>query len=197
MTNMSQKSYITVKYSTKTLAASSDCIIFLFLGMVTISEEHLLHWPFVLVTIILCSVYRFIGTFFLSWITNRKRNNSITIREQFIMAYGGLRGAVGFSLAVVLDEQKWYREMFLTTALAMVFFTVFIQGSTIKFFVKLMGISLKTTEEGVKKMGPQIQETLIDNIMAGMEVLIGRTGHFGAHQRFKQFDDKYIRKYLK
>ena len=45
-------------------------------------------------------------------------------------------------------------------------------------------------------MRPQIQETLIDNIMAGMEILIGRTGHFGAHQKFKQLDNKYIQKYL-
>ena len=45
------------------------------------------------------------------------------------------RGAVGFSLAVVLDDSMWYKELFLTTALAMVFFTVFVQGSTIKFLV--------------------------------------------------------------
>eukprot|EP00092_Neocalanus_flemingeri_P014998 GFUD01016198.1.p1 GENE.GFUD01016198.1~~GFUD01016198.1.p1 ORF type:complete len:762 (+),score=173.52 GFUD01016198.1:44-2329(+) len=196
MTNMSQKSYTTVKYATKTLAATSDCIIFLFLGMVTISEDHHVNWRFVFVTIALCTVYRFIGTFFLSWLSNRKRNNRIKFTEQFIVAYGGLRGAVGFSLAVVLNEQKWYRELFLTTALAMVFFTGFIQGSTIKFFVKLMGISLKEKEEGVKNMGPQIQESLIDNIMGGMEVLIGRSGHYGAFQMFNHFDNKYIRHYL-
>jgi len=196
MTNMSQKSYTTVKYATKTLAATSDCIIFLFLGMVVISEEHHIHWSFVLTTIALCTVYRFIGTFFLSWITNRKRNNKISFREQFIMAYGGLRGAVGFSLAVVLNENKWYRELFLTTALSMVFFTVFIQGITIKFMVKLMGISLRETVDGVKKMGPQIQDTLIDNIMGGMEILIGRSGHFGLFQMFQHIDNQYIRKYL-
>ena len=43
----------------------------------------------------------------------------ISVQEQFIMAYGGLRGAVGFSLAVILDQQKWYRELFLTTALGL------------------------------------------------------------------------------
>ena len=53
------------------------------------------------------------------------------------MAYGGLRGAVGFSLAVVLEKGVWYRELFITTALFMVFFTVFLQGGTIKLFVKL------------------------------------------------------------
>ena len=30
-------------------------------------------------------------------------------REQLIMWWGGLRGAVGFSLAMVLKEEMWYR----------------------------------------------------------------------------------------
>ena len=30
-------------------------------------------------------------------------------REQLIMWWGGLRGAVGFSLAMVLKEDMWYR----------------------------------------------------------------------------------------
>lgn len=36
--NISQKSYTTVKYGIKTIASFSDCIIFLFLGIVTISH---------------------------------------------------------------------------------------------------------------------------------------------------------------
>ena len=54
------------------------------------------------------------------------------------------RGAVGFSLAVVLDDSMWYKELFLTTALAMVFFTVFVQGSTIKFLVICSIVSVVT-----------------------------------------------------
>ena len=41
--NISQKSYTTVKCATKTMAATSDCIIFLFLGLVLIEEEHYYH----------------------------------------------------------------------------------------------------------------------------------------------------------
>ena len=41
---------------------------------------------------------RFIGTFLLTGILNQVRPKKIPIQEQFIMAYGGLRGAVGFSL---------------------------------------------------------------------------------------------------
>ena len=53
------------------------------------------------------------------------------------MAYGGLRGAVCLSWAVVLEKGVWYRELFITTALCMVFFNLLLQGGTIKLFVKL------------------------------------------------------------
>ena len=46
-----------------------------------------------------------------------RRSTKISFQEQFIVAYGGLRGAVGFSLAEVISQEKWYRELFLTTAL--------------------------------------------------------------------------------
>jgi NhaP-type Na+/H+ or K+/H+ antiporter len=43
-------------------------------------------------------------------------------------AYGGLRGAVSFSLATVLDEKYVAKKNVLeTTTIAVVFFTVFIQ----------------------------------------------------------------------
>ena len=87
---------------------------------------------------------------------NKFRTYRVSWQEEIVIAYGGLRlggtfllsffgvtsdlekkrGAVGFSLAAVLDDTSWYKELFLTTALAMVFFTVFVQGSTIKFLVR-------------------------------------------------------------
>ena len=71
---------------------------------------------------------RFIGVFGLTYVINSRRIKSITYREQFIMAYGGLRGAVGFSLVTILPEANPMKDIFLTTTLVMIFFTVFIQG---------------------------------------------------------------------
>ena len=48
--------------------------------------------------------------------------------EQFIMAYGGLRGAVGFSLVTILPDDFVFKKLFQTTTLLMIFFTVFVQG---------------------------------------------------------------------
>ena len=44
------------------------------------------------------------------------------------MAYGGLRGAVGFSLVDMIDDKKVpLKNMFVTTTLMVVMFTIFFQ----------------------------------------------------------------------
>ena len=68
------------------------------------------------------------GVYVLTWIVNRKRVRRINLQEQFIMAYGGLRGAVGFSLVEMIDSNIVPpKQMFVTTTLAVVMFTVFFQ----------------------------------------------------------------------
>ena len=64
----------------------------------------------------------------MTWIVNRKRVRRINLQEQFITAYGGLRGAVGFSLVEMIDSSIVPpKQMFVTTTLAVVMFTVFFQ----------------------------------------------------------------------
>ena len=55
---MSAKSYTTVKYGVKTLASLADCIIFLFLGVVTVTHNKKWHTGFVLWTLVLCFIVR-------------------------------------------------------------------------------------------------------------------------------------------
>ena len=80
----------------------------------------LTEWPFVL------------GVFLLTAGANRFRLKPINVQEQFIMAYGGLRGAVSFSLVEMLkaDDIK-PRQMFVTTTLIVILFTVFVQVNSI------------------------------------------------------------------
>ena len=68
------------------------------------------------------------GVFLLTWLANRLRVKKINIQEQFIMAYGGLRGAIAFSMVEMLDPSVVEpRGMFVTTTLVVIIFTVFIQ----------------------------------------------------------------------
>jgi NhaP-type Na+/H+ or K+/H+ antiporter len=60
--------------------------------------------------------------------TNRLRVKKINIQEQFIMAYGGLRGAIAFSMVETLNADLVEpRAMFVTTTLVVIIVTVFIQ----------------------------------------------------------------------
>lgn len=53
----------------------------------------------------------------------------INLEEQLVMAYGGLRGAIAFSLATLLDKNTISNsELFITTTLFIILFTVFILG---------------------------------------------------------------------
>lgn len=59
--NISQKSHTTVKYALKMLSSSSETIIFMFLGVATVNNDHDWNTWFVILTIVFCSVFRVIG----------------------------------------------------------------------------------------------------------------------------------------
>ena len=60
------------------------------------------------------------------------------------MAYGGLRGAVSFSLVEMLMPNIIHpRQMFVTTTLAVILFTVFVQViPSLQFYCKLLSLQL-------------------------------------------------------
>jgi NhaP-type Na+/H+ or K+/H+ antiporter len=108
-------------------------------------------------------IYRFLGVFGLTYLINLRRLKPITYKEQFIMAYGGLRGAVGFSLVTILPDSEPLKNMFLTTTIIMIYFTVFIQGGTIKFLVDKLKITKKSNE--AKSMSKDVNLKTIDHVM--------------------------------
>ena len=76
----------------------------------------------------------------LTWVANKYRVKAINLQEQFIMAYGGLRGAVGFSLVEMIsreDVPSFIRRLFVTTTLTIVTFTIFFQVSDLFFSFKI------------------------------------------------------------
>ncbi|KAL7980449.1 hypothetical protein Chor_001603 [Crotalus horridus] len=64
----------------------------------------------------------------LTWFINKFRIVKLSPKDQFIIAYGGLRGAIAFSLGYLLEHQHFpMRDMFLTAIITVIFFTVFVQ----------------------------------------------------------------------
>lgn len=71
------------------------------------------------------------GVFFLTWILNKFRLVPVEFMDQVIMSYGGLRGAVAYGLATMLDENKIKeKNLMVCTSLIVVYFTVILQVTT-------------------------------------------------------------------
>ncbi|XP_044580907.1 probable Na(+)/H(+) antiporter nhx-9 isoform X5 [Cotesia glomerata] len=193
--NISHKSHTTVKYTMKMLSSSSETIIFMFLGVATVNNRHDWNTWFVVMTIVLCSVYRIVGVMVLTAVANRFRLHKLDKVEKFVMSYGGLRGAVAFALVLLIDPKHVpLQPMFVTTTIAVIYFTVFIQGITIKPLVKILNV--KRAERRKPTMNERIHERIMDHIMAGVEDILGKHGNYHLRDKFKRFDNKFIRPYL-
>lgn len=71
------------------------------------------------------------GVFVLTWILNKFRLVPLEFIDQVIMSYGGLRGAVAYGLATMLDENKIKeKNLMVCTTLIVVYFTVILQVPT-------------------------------------------------------------------
>lgn len=152
---MEEKSVTTVRHAMKLLANGSETMIFVFLG-VTAIDKAIWVWNtgFIILTLIFVFIYRIIGkaqqrltfvyllfdkslmlgkcvyagVFFLTWILNKFRLVPIEVIDQVVMSYGGLRGAVAYGLAAMLDEDRIKeKNLMISTTLIVVYFTVILQ----------------------------------------------------------------------
>ncbi|XP_018053409.1 PREDICTED: sodium/hydrogen exchanger 3 isoform X1 [Atta colombica] len=193
--NISHKSHTTVKYTMKMLSSSSETIIFMFLGVATVNNAHNWNTWFVVMTIVFCSIYRAMGVIVLTALANQFRLHKLDKVEKFVMSYGGLRGAVAFALVLLIDPRHVpLQPMFVTTTIAVIYFTVFIQGITIKPLVKILNV--KRAEKRKPTMNERIHERIMDHTMAGIEDILGKHGNYHVRDKFKRFDNKFIRPYL-
>ncbi|KAL5004613.1 hypothetical protein ScPMuIL_018069 [Solemya velum] len=197
--NIAKKSKTAIKYFTKVISTSNEILIFLFLGLALVRHEHEWKTGFTLLTILWCVVFRFIIIYCISLLINRfdkYRVRKIGLDEMFIISYGGLRGAVCFSLVALLDEKQFpAKNMFVTTTLAVIIFTVFIQGITIKPLVRLLRVRLASTT-GELKMYEELNTHITDHMMAGVEEIIGCQGKFYWKEKLSHLDNKIFRKLL-
>merc|ERR1719288_657678 len=190
--NVSNKSQTTIKYAMKMLSSSSETIIFMFLGVATIHDEHVWNWWFTILTIVFCTIFRCLGVLILIGLANRYRLHKLGAVDQFVMMYGGLRGAVAFALVLLVDAHVVpHAHMFVTTTIAMVYWTVFVQGITIKPLVKFLNV--KTSQDKEPSMNERISGRFIDHVVAGMEGILGEFGHLHLRDMYKHIDNKYIK----
>ncbi|XP_064153079.1 sodium/hydrogen exchanger 1 [Anguilla rostrata] len=193
--NISHKSHTTIKYFLKMWSSVSETLIFIFLGVSTVAGPHHWDWTFVIVTVLLCLVARVLGVVGLTYFINKFRIVKLTTKDQFIVAYGGLRGAIAFSLGYLLDAEQFpERGMFLTAIITVIFFTVFVQGMTIRPLVDLLAVKKK--QETKRSINEEIHSQFLDHLLTGIEDICGHYGHHHWKDKLNRFNKKYIKKCL-
>lgn len=81
------------------------------------------------------------GVIILVAMANRFRIHKLSNVDQFVMSYGGLRGAVAFALVLLINPAHVpLQPLFVTTTICVIYFTVFLQGITIKPLVRILNV---------------------------------------------------------
>ncbi|XP_040427599.1 sodium/hydrogen exchanger 5 isoform X2 [Cygnus olor] len=194
--NISQKSRTTVKYTMKTLASSSETIIFMFLGMSAVDTSK---WAWdtalVLGTLLFILLFRAVGVVLQTYVLNRFRLIPLDRIDQVVMSYGGLRGAVAFALVILLDRDKVKaKDYFVATTIVVVFFTVIVQGLTIKPLVTWLKV--KRSDHHKPTLNEELHEHAFDHILAAVEDIVGHHGYHYWRDKWEQFDKKYLSQLL-
>lgn len=119
----------------------------------------------------------------------------INFEEQLLMAYGGLRGAIAFSLAIMLEENHVkHARIFTTTSLFIVLFTVFILGSTTKPVVRWLEVQLHVHHD--TSMFIEINNKVVETVMSGIEEVAGHRSVNYWNQKMERFNEKYLKSIL-
>ncbi|XP_037831694.1 sodium/hydrogen exchanger 3 isoform X1 [Kryptolebias marmoratus] len=194
--NMDESSVQTVKYAIKVFANGSETMIFVFLGISAI-DKTIWVWNtgFILLTLLFIMVYRIMGVFFLTWILNRTRLVPIEFIDQIIMSYGGLRGAVAYGLAVMLDETKIKeKNLMISTTLIVVYFTVIFQGVTLKPLVQWLKV--KRASHSELTLIEKLQNRAFEHTLVAIEDISGQIGHNYMRDKWNKFEEKYMSWFL-
>lgn len=113
--------------------------------------------------------------------------------DQFILSYGGLRGAIAFGLAVSIPGSIVAKPMFVTTTvrktkllthslqIVVIFFTVFLQGITIRPLVHFLDV--ERNEHREPTMTESVYGKYLQYMMSGLEEIAGLRGHYSLRDR--------------
>ncbi|KAG7331276.1 hypothetical protein KOW79_005245 [Hemibagrus wyckioides] len=192
--NVSQRSCTTIRHTIKMLGTVSETLIFFFLGVVTVTTDHEWNWAYVLFTLFFAQLWRTLGILVLTQIINPFRTIPFNFKDQFGLAYGGLRGAITFALVFTLPDTILRKKLFITTCITVIIFTVFVQGISIRPIIELMNV--RKTNRDHCTINVEIHKRLMEHTIAGIEDLCGQWSHHSLKDRFMRFNNRFLRKIL-
>lgn len=200
--NVEENTLNTIRCVTHQVSELCEGIIFLLIG-VKVVEKHLFwHMTFNLWSLLACLLVRALVVFLLTFYLNRFDLNFsiITLTDQFILSYGGLRGAVALSLAIMVDREKLngssrhVYDTLVTSTLFTIVFTVGVMGPTMRPLVRVLRVKL--AERKTISLVRELTGRMIDEMTAGVESMVGRVGRNALRAWFVRLDEEYIRSFL-
>jgi NhaP-type Na+/H+ or K+/H+ antiporter len=112
---------------------------FAYLGLALFSIKLVFQPVFLLWSIILVYISRAVNIFPLSFLVNKCVRNKISLKNQTIMAFSGMRGAVAFALALHMNmEDMKNKQLLLTSTLFVVLFTIIFMGGSAFPLIKIL-----------------------------------------------------------
>uniref|UniRef100_A0A3B3UGL3 Sodium/hydrogen exchanger n=1 Tax=Poecilia latipinna TaxID=48699 RepID=A0A3B3UGL3_9TELE len=185
--NVSQRSCTTIRHVVKMLATISETLIFFFLGVVTITTVHEWNWAYILFTLLFAFLWRGLGILVLTQIINPFRTIQFNLKDQFGLAYGGLRGAICFALVFTLGDTINRRNLFVTASVAIIIFTSFAK------------VFIRRTNKDLNTINVEIHTRTMEHLLCGIDDLCGQWGHYTgktSRDSFKMFNDRFLRRIL-
>ncbi|KAJ1374836.1 Sodium hydrogen exchanger [Parelaphostrongylus tenuis] len=194
--NLCDEMHFTVEYLYKMASSFSESFIFVFLGVSVVSSNHFFDLWFIVSTLVGCFIFRFIGVYLLTFFLNRFRfeDDRISCVDQFVLAYGGIRGAVCYGLVMSIDENLIpAKRMFVTTTLAVIMFTTMIQGTTIKSIVNLLKVKRSKKPEEKRRVFDYLTNEVTKHVIDFIENLTNVHGENVVYRKILEFDQNVLK----
>eukprot|EP00172_Hildenbrandia_rubra_P001259 Plantae.Rhodophyta-Hildenbrandia_rubra.ctg18020.p1 GENE.Plantae.Rhodophyta-Hildenbrandia_rubra.ctg18020~~Plantae.Rhodophyta-Hildenbrandia_rubra.ctg18020.p1 ORF type:complete len:648 (-),score=93.42 Plantae.Rhodophyta-Hildenbrandia_rubra.ctg18020:539-2482(-) len=129
--NLSKVTQVSAQQSFRMLSFLAETFVFVFLGSALTTFNHEWHGLTIFWAIIFTLVSRLANIYPLANLVNRYREEKITAKNQLIMWFSGLRGAVAFALSLnfpAVNGSDDTRRVVISSTLAVVLFTVIVLG---------------------------------------------------------------------
>ncbi len=136
----------------------ANSLIFLLLGLTEkLFVNDVIHYArlalIIIGTVIIVTLARAIIVYGLVPIVNKFPGmEKIDRKYQTIIFWGGLRGAVPIALVLSLPQDFPFRHLLVELTLGIVFFTLIVQGTTVKKLMIFLGINKETDSEKATKL---------------------------------------------
>lgn len=135
LTLKSSNFQMSVQQIFRTLAFMAETIVFAYLGLAIFSFKHRTEPALIGWVLVLCLVGRAVNIFPLSFLLNYFREIKITKKNQVVMWFSGLRGAIAFALVLHMDgiSEETSQVLVTTTLIVVLCSIIFLGGLTLPF----------------------------------------------------------------